>query len=114
MGKHSKSSKRTVSLGKYTDLEGWVLVIHYYTKRDPTNLALLEEMVKIFCSSLSPLKVLGLSPPPETKLSLLSLFVATVKGILKPFLDSRTVKLENLMQFPKFFKKFENTIWSVL
>ena len=29
---------------KYTDLEGWVLVIHYYTKRDPTNLALLEEM----------------------------------------------------------------------
>ena len=22
---------------KYTDLEGWVLVIHYYTKRDPTN-----------------------------------------------------------------------------
>ena len=21
---------------KYTDLEGWVLVIHYYTKRDPT------------------------------------------------------------------------------
>ena len=28
---------------KYTDLEGWVLVIHYYTKRDPTNLALLDE-----------------------------------------------------------------------
>ena len=44
---------------KYTDLEGWVLVIHYYTKRDPTNLALLDEMVKIFCSSLSPLKGVG-------------------------------------------------------
>ena len=41
---------------KYTDLEGWVLVIHYYTKRDPTNLALLDEMVKIFCSFLSPLE----------------------------------------------------------
>ena len=41
---------------KYTDLEGWVLVIHYYTKRDPTNLALLDEMVKIFCRFLSPLE----------------------------------------------------------
>ena len=27
-----------------------------YQERDPTNLALLDEMVKIFCSSLSPLK----------------------------------------------------------
>ena len=44
---------------KYTDLEGRVLVIHYYTKRDPTNVALLDEMVKIFCSSLSPLKGVG-------------------------------------------------------
>ena len=40
---------------KYTDLEGWVLVIHYHTKRDPTNVV-LDEMVKIFCSFLSPLE----------------------------------------------------------
>ena len=32
---------------KYTDLEGWVLVINYYTKRDPKNVV-LDEMVKIF------------------------------------------------------------------
>ena len=41
---------------KYTDPPGRVLVIHYYTKRDPTNLALLDEMVKIFCRFLSPLE----------------------------------------------------------
>ena len=42
------------------DPEGRVLVIHYYTKRDPTNLALIDKMIKIFCISLSPLKGVGL------------------------------------------------------
>ena len=58
---------------KYTDLEGWVLVIHYYTKRDPTNVV-LDEMVKIFCRYLSSLEGVRLEATLETRLSLLSLF----------------------------------------
>ena len=33
----SDADPRVLYWVKYTDLEGWVLVIHYYTKRDPTN-----------------------------------------------------------------------------
>ena len=63
---------------KYTDLEGWVLVIHYYTKRDPTNLALLDEMVKIFCSFQQLinqiLEMLTMPPPLRIRYSFNGLF----------------------------------------
>ena len=34
---HTKDVNVCIGIKVIPDLEGWVLVIHYYTKRDPTN-----------------------------------------------------------------------------
>ena len=59
-------------------------------------------------------RVACLCPSPETKFSCLSLVWATVKGIVKPFFDSKHWNLKSLCHFPSFEKVWKYHLFCIV
>ena len=98
------NTPRVVYWVKYTGLEVWVLVIHYYTKTDPTiEVSFWLPICWIVTSQIYGNSMPWLDYSTKTRLNCLSCtyFKQLTKTLSSPFLPQR-VKLANLLQFPIF------------